>query len=246
MKVNHFILFCGLTLTMNAQSAEVDFAKVVQPFLSKHCLSCHGSEKQRGGIRYDQLKAYQVQDNHLWTLAHEKLLANEMPPESRPQPSVKEKEIILDWIEGQQKAARGESTRRLNRRELSAALQDVTGLQIDFVNALPQDGKVNGFDTGIQGLQDTADSVAKTMQITRRAINALRFLEPNPALKLSTDLVHVKDTRRAFDPWKKAGAYAKVRGKHQQGEGLYIEPKWLGERGGLTFNVLLRLLDKVS
>lgn len=259
MKMNRFLilplfLFCGLCLSRNAQSADADFANVVKPFLEKHCLSCHDSEKHRGGVRYDQLKAFQLQDNHLWTLAHEKLSANEMPPESRPQPSAKEKEAILSWIKQQQRAHRGESTRRLNRRELSSALQDVTGLRIDFTNSLPQDGKVNGFDTGIQGLQDTADSVAKTMQVTGRAVNGLRFLETNQGLKLLTDLVDVKDTRRAFDPWKKAGAYAKVRGTHRQGEGLYIEPKWLGERGGLTFNVpppanrqgLLRVKIKIA
>jgi len=31
----------------------VDFARDVQPMLSKHCASCHGPEKQKGGWRVD-------------------------------------------------------------------------------------------------------------------------------------------------------------------------------------------------
>jgi hypothetical protein len=56
------------------------------------------------------------------------------------------------------------ATRRLNRRELSAALQDVSGLAVDFSYALPDDGKVDGFDTGADGLQDAADSGAQALR----------------------------------------------------------------------------------
>jgi mono/diheme cytochrome c family protein len=38
-----------------ATSAEpVDFAKEIQPIFAKHCSSCHGPEKQKGGLRLDK------------------------------------------------------------------------------------------------------------------------------------------------------------------------------------------------
>jgi mono/diheme cytochrome c family protein len=36
-----------------AQAAPVDFTKDVRPIFEKHCYSCHGAEKQKGGLRLD-------------------------------------------------------------------------------------------------------------------------------------------------------------------------------------------------
>lgn len=218
-------------------AAEDEFPTAVAPFLNKHCGACHGSEQQESRIRFDRLEGYQPRDRQLWSLVHKMLTAETMPPEGNPQPSTAEKNRILSWIERQQRAHRGGNTRRLNRRELSAALQDLTGLAVDYSLSLPEDGKVNGFDTGANGLQDAADSVARIMEVTRRAVNGLRFLEPARSQVLSADLRNQKDIRKAFDHWKEAGAYVKVRGHNMPGSGLLIEPKWLGERGGFSFSV---------
>jgi len=40
-----------------ASSAAVDFTRDIQPLLAKHCLTCHGPDKQRGGLRLDDAKA---------------------------------------------------------------------------------------------------------------------------------------------------------------------------------------------
>ena len=96
------------------------------------------------------------------------------------------------------------STRRLNRREFGSALRDVTGLNVDFSYSLPGDGKVDGFDTGAEALQDAADSVSQVMEVTRRAVDGIRFLEPAPGRIYKADLVNVeKDPHRKFDSWKK-------------------------------------------
>jgi len=213
------------------------FQKTVEPFLKQHCYACHGETKQEGLIRYDRLDGFAVEDQHLWTMVHEKLSAGEMPPEDRPQPSAEDKKQILGWIEAQQRSLGTGSMRRLNRRELSAALQDLTGLPIDYAYALPGDGKLDGFDTGASALKDAGASINQVLRVTRRAVDAIRFLEPEPGQSFTANLREVKDARRAFDSWKDAGGYAKVRGKHKQGEGLYLEPKWVGERGGFDMAV---------
>src|SRR5688500_8534641 len=35
------------------QSAEDFFERKIRPVLAEHCFSCHGAEKQRGGVRLD-------------------------------------------------------------------------------------------------------------------------------------------------------------------------------------------------
>ena len=237
MRVLPFTLLCFGSFANAADPAT--YEKDIAPFLKKHCFACHGPDKQEARVRYDRLDGFHLRDTNLWTLVYERLSAGEMPPEDRPQPSADEKRRILDWIERESAAAKAEgasSIRRLNRREISAALQDLTGLPIDYAGALPGDGKVAGFDTGADGLQDAADSVSLMLAITRRAVDGIRFLESDPAVVFAAELKGVKDARKVFDPWKDKGASAKAR-KQVPELGMLIEPKWLGERGGFEVYV---------
>ena len=59
---------------------------------------------------------------------------------------------------------------------------------------------MDGFDTGAEALQDAADSVSQVMEVTRRAVDGIRFLEPAPGRIYKADLVNVeKDPHRNFD-----------------------------------------------
>jgi hypothetical protein len=213
------------------------FARTVQPFLKTYCFGCHQAEKQKGGVRFDQLKDLNPADRNLWTMVHGVVASGEMPPKERKQPTEAEKRMLLELLADWQKANRPESTRRLNRREISFALQDVTGLKIDHTLGLPEDGKVDGFDTGAEGLQDTADSVAKMMEVTRRAVESIRFLEPASSKIFSGDFSKAKEPRRAIDHWKDAGGRVKPNGLNLNGKGVLIEPKWLGDRDAFSFSL---------
>ena len=130
-------------------------------------------------------------------------------------------------------------SRRLNRREFGSALQDLTGLTVDFAYSIPGDGKVNGFDTGAEALQDAADSVNQIMEVTRRAVDGIRFLEPAPVRKLRADLVNVeKDPHKLFDPWKDSGVTPEKTPRiARPGLGALIEPKWPRDRSSSMFGV---------
>ncbi|MBL8794349.1 MAG: DUF1592 domain-containing protein [Planctomycetia bacterium] len=219
-----------------ADDAAPSFAKDIQPFLKQHCLSCHGPDKQAFGMRFDHLERYRGQDGPLWTKVYEALAAGSMPPKARPQPADAERRRVQAWIETEQRAGGG-AIRRLNRREFSAALQDVTGLAVDYAHALPGDGRLGGFDTGADALQDAADSVEQAMKITRRAVDALRFLDPAPGKPLTLNLRDAADPRKALDAWKAEGVVVRARGFPQPGQGLLLEPRWVGERDALTFNL---------
>ena len=87
-----------------ASASEV-FIQDIQPFLERHCYSCHGPEKQKSQIRFDQLSDYSLANNRLWTQVHEQLSGGEMPPEKEPRPDPEPLAKVLTWIEQQQQEA---------------------------------------------------------------------------------------------------------------------------------------------
>ena len=138
------LLNCIIAIVLCASAQAVVGAKEkpsnVATFLKQYCHECHGPETQDAGLRLDQLDAFRATDLHLWTNVFEKLSSGEMPPKDELQPSSAEKKKVLAWIETEQTQVATSSLRRLNRRELGAALRDVTGLSVDFAQTLPGDG----------------------------------------------------------------------------------------------------------
>ncbi|MFP6874006.1 MAG: DUF1592 domain-containing protein [Verrucomicrobiales bacterium] len=230
--------------TQSAAETGVDtktFKDLVKPMLEKHCVSCHGAEKQKARLRYDGIDGFRVSDRHLWTKIYEQLSDGEMPPEDEPQLNVSDKARLLAWIVKEQRALGAGSIRRLNRREFGSALRDVTGLSVDFAYSIPGDNKVNGFDTGAEALQDAADSVNQMMEVTRRAVDGIRFLEPAASETLKVDLVNVeKDPHKLFyaDSWIEAGmSLEKLPRIARPGLGALVEPKWPKDRTSGMFSV---------
>ncbi|PHR97398.1 MAG: hypothetical protein COA78_27760 [Blastopirellula sp.] len=235
-----FVLITSMTALVADElgSSRQHFSEEIKPFLQKHCVECHGLELQESQIRFDQLIEYQVENQVLWTKVYEAITSSKMPPEDYAQPSQKELNNLSTWIVNQQRTNNSGKTRRLNRRELAAALRDLTGLSIDYERALPEDGKVDGFDTGAEGLQDAGDSLNQIMRVTRQAVDGIRFLEPTASQVFTANLRDSKDPRKTLDQWNKEGAYAKIRGYGIPEKGLLIEPKWINDRGGQTFAVV--------
>lgn len=235
---------CALVVFVHAGpvAAQDDgFPKLIAPFLKQHCVSCHGPDKQESRIRLDQLKGVETGNRNLWTMIHEQVGSGEMPPKTRPRPAADESKQVLTWIADKQRTLGVGGARRLNRRELSAALRDVTGLAVDFSFALPGDGKVAGFDTGADGLQEASDSVAQWLQITRRAVDGLRFLDPAKDTKFTADFREAKDARKTLEAWKNDGATVRsTSGPGKVGMGLLLEPKAVGERETLNFSIPAR------
>jgi hypothetical protein len=48
-----FSAVLGAVLSLEVEGAAPDFAREVRPIFERHCLKCHGPEKQKGGLRYD-------------------------------------------------------------------------------------------------------------------------------------------------------------------------------------------------
>ena len=48
-----FLCLTNAPLVFAADGA-IDFSKHIQPLLAKKCVSCHGAEKQKSGLRLDR------------------------------------------------------------------------------------------------------------------------------------------------------------------------------------------------
>ena len=53
-------LLVSCLLAFPAVLPAADFARDVKPVLSKHCVSCHGPDKQRGSLRLDSASAVRL------------------------------------------------------------------------------------------------------------------------------------------------------------------------------------------
>ena len=243
-KASLAVALCLLCPVLAASAAEAGpdaqaFKDLVQPLLRKYCFDCHGPDVQEARLRFDEIDGFRQSDRHLWTMIHEQLSTGEMPPKGETEPAAAEKQVVLEWVAGAQRALEAGSTRRLNRRELGGALQDITGVKVDFAYTVPGDGKVDGFDTGAEGLQDAADSVNQAMVVTRRAVDAIRFLEPPPGEVLRANLVNVEgDPRQPFNVLAERDiVFEKPPTMFRPGLGLLMEPKWPRDGSNSLFKV---------
>ena len=55
-----------------------------QKFFKTYCVSCHGAEKSKGGLRLDQIDALQWNDPSLLNDIYTAIESGEMPPEDAP------------------------------------------------------------------------------------------------------------------------------------------------------------------
>lgn len=220
------------------KAAAAEYQNDIRPLLEKYCSECHGDKTQKGQVRFDEFTGYRSSDVQLWTLVHEMLSDGEMPPEDKPQPSDVERQRLRQWImdeAGNELAGDPGKQRRLNRREFSAALQDLTGLPIDFAAGLPGDSKIDGFDTGAIALQDGADSVAAALEVTRRAVESIRFIEPDRDRRIRIEFREheFNDFRKWVEQnYESDGIFTRSkRLTCKKGIGLYLPTQWTGERG---------------
>lgn len=113
MPVRSFVVGLIVIVAGAAGAAEpVDFSRDVQPILTRHCLECHGAQKQRGGLRLDHRKDALAGGNTGPALiagkSAESLLYRavagleaelRMPPKEKPPLDSKSLAVLKAWID---------------------------------------------------------------------------------------------------------------------------------------------------
>ena len=108
-----------------------------------------------------------------------------MPPEKKPKPKENDVKAVTDWIDQEIRSAERLAknspgrTRRLNRTEYFNTLRDLFSLDGDYtrslMDALPQDGKVDGFDRVGASLYIDQAQLAKYFELADRVLNEPRI-----------------------------------------------------------------------
>ena len=148
--------------------------------LKENCEACHGSEKQKGKFRVDDLSLAlnDLQTAERWQKILDAINSGEMPPpEEKKLPGKQEKADFLDDLAHVMVAARRTlsdqhgniAMRRLNQREYKNTLRVLLGADVD-VSELPSDTDAARFDTVGTGLFMSGNQVEQYESIAMKAL----------------------------------------------------------------------------
>ena len=183
--MNRFLFPVCLTVlwlcaSSHAATSEVHFPQKHQTFFKKHCLDCHDSATQEGGVDLEALSftIATIEQAERWQKVLNVLNSGEMPPEDSGQPSGIEKADFLDELAQTMVSARrsladsgGRITmRRLNRREYQNTIEQLLGFKVD-VSSLPADGGSGTFDTVGASQFISSDQIEQYLKLGRSAID---------------------------------------------------------------------------
>ena len=148
-----------LALPLAVRAANNPIAPGIRPFLEKHCLECHGSQKPQGKLRLDNLAVdfSNREVARVWIEVMDRLNLGEMPPgkaAARHRAGAGGDALDRRGMPNAQRQATGNHgrtlLRRLNRTEYTDTIRDLLGMTflpgespLDF---LPPDGRLEGFD----------------------------------------------------------------------------------------------------
>ena len=151
------VLLAFILSALSLRGAD-SYERVIQPFMEKYCLACHGAKKQKGDLRIDTLSREFKGglDTELWAEIMGRMNSGEMPPEDEAQPSPAETGRIVGWIND--RIREGEAARmaarppvahyRLSRDEYAHTVYDLLGVVFDprAPGAFTEDPRWHGFE----------------------------------------------------------------------------------------------------
>ncbi|MFT5401814.1 MAG: mono/diheme cytochrome c family protein [Verrucomicrobiales bacterium] len=150
--------FTCITFAWLFGAAIVSAAETLEPFLEKHCLRCHGPEKEKGELRIDQLsRVFKTGiDGHHWAEIVERINAGEMPPGDEVQPTESEIAEVIAQLDSQIREGRAARMAarppvahyRLSRKEYQNSVYDLLGVRYDPTKPgeLNEDPRWHGFE----------------------------------------------------------------------------------------------------
>lgn len=130
----------NIAISKSNPALSKDLTRQLKPFMEKYCFDCHNADKEKGGIRLDNIN-YSFSDStsvHMWQDVLDVLNVGEMPPEDEKQPSANELTDFIGDIAQNIKLAHKRlaatggkiSMRYLTKREYLSSVTDLFGIDI--------------------------------------------------------------------------------------------------------------------
>src|SRR5258705_9072197 len=189
--------------------------------IQTYCFGCHNPGVRAGNLLLSELSADSVPGHpEIFEKAVRKLRGRQMPPPGNAQPSQKEIDALIGWLEStldeSSKAhlAGRVPVQRLNRTEYANAVKDLLAVEIDPNQYLPADITVEGFT-------NVAAALTVPPAFLQHYVNAARIVSRMAVGKPAAEVV------KASFPPPATGA--------QDG---YVDGMPLGTRGGTKFEYI--------
>ena len=145
-----------------------------QAMLATYCYSCHNTRARMGGLTLEGLDIGASGDNAgIWEKAVRKLRGRLMPPAGSPQPSQRDIDAFVAWMEGRLDDNPGApraghvGIQRLSRTEYAAAVKALVGVEVVARDVLPQDAAVEGFDNIASALSVSPTFIEQYVEAAR-------------------------------------------------------------------------------
>ena len=179
-----FILSLALVsnLTAKAQESPSDNGELsLQTFFQNHCIKCHGTNDQKGGVRLHDI-AHDLSSNEAietWESILNLLEFGEMPPMEEPQPTEQEIQGAIEQIKSKLKQINpvgddrfgDPATRRLTNLEYQNTLHDLLGFKLDVLEDLPKDPvKPYEFNNTSDLMRIGPEQIDRYLEVARRAM----------------------------------------------------------------------------
>lgn len=184
-------------------NAQATYEKEIRPLISEFCGGCHGPEKPRGGInlmKFDTVKLLQ-RDHETWNDVVTQIHERNMPPASKPQPTMEQRERLTQWIKETLDNVDEKTTprdpgrvliHRLSRTEYNNTMRDLFGITSRPADGFPTDGSGGG------GFDNNADTLFVPPILMEKYLDAAtKVLEEAKSERIFFVKIKPRETRSA-------------------------------------------------
>lgn len=181
----------ALCMARCQSSAANSSPPIPKAFLENFCFDCHDEDLQKGGLNLQGL-AFDSMDAHSlrrWTAVFDRVLAQEMPPREKLQPSSKHRDRFVEsvrialteaWAEHYRTQGRVKG-RRLNPTEYENTVRDLLSAPwLELADMLPADPEKYGFDNVAEAQEISYVQLARYLEAAEVAIDGAMRLRPQP------------------------------------------------------------------
>jgi hypothetical protein len=210
-KITKMVVLLSLIAGTHAWSCRADDRDQSQQFFDTFCVSCHGQETPKAGLRLDQMDLQRWEDASLLEDIYTVIESGEMPPEEAAKhPDAGQSEALqkalgdrLRMLAEKQKPG---MLKRLSRGEYQNTVNDVFGTNFSLLDRLPLDNINAGFDNNADNLHLSVVDMETYFNVANRIAESVVSDKPSPRVVVyatkNTDIDSLshKDNTNAFAP----------------------------------------------
>ena len=219
-----FLLFASIA---KAEEIHLEVSSTISSFLEAHCTKCHNAEKKKGGLNFNELEDFRLENAKHWQEILDNLQRGDMPPEDSIQPSIaKRKGFVSEVVKQLDRTYAASDKRdfrfnRLTNSQIAWSLRDLLQIDRDFSGDLIEDPAGKHGESLQSELELTAGHMEVYLNVLQKAIE---LAVPDLTKPPKRYVLQGNDWEKQHYLNRNDLAHGNRR-KHRR----YLGPKWLGD-----------------